>query len=474
MSNKELVIKIIEKLGGKENILSVENCMTRLRVNIKDIKQVNIAEIKKLEGVLGVVESDGVQVVVGPGKSAKLCTIMKEDLGLKEDSQNVGDWEANKEKIKSGQKQNGFKKALKTIGEIFVPLIPAIIAAGIFNGFAGLITNLQSTGGLSADSNVWNTIRLFLSLMGGGFLSYFAIFTGMNAAKQFGATPAFGGMIGAMSIMPGINDISQLFGLYNEEVALKSILTTGKGGVIGVIIGVYLLAIIEKKIRKMVPDVLDVILTPMLTLIISTIIFVVIRMPLSGFASDWLVAGLGLLINSTNPIVSVISGYVLSALFLPMVLLGLPHGLIQIYALQLEALGGVSLFPVLAMAGGGQVGAAIAIYIKAKKVNNQSLTQVITGALPAGILGIGEPLIYGVTLPLGKPFITAGLGAGFGGAYAMLTHVMANAWGPSGIVAVSLIQPQSMLNFLIGLLIAYIGGFILTHLFIKESDIKNA
>ena len=198
-----------------------------------------------------------------------------------------------------------------------------------------------------------------------------------------------------------------------------------------------------------------------------------IIMPLSGFVSDWLVAGLGLLINSTNPIVSVISGYVLAALFLPMVLLGLHHGLIPIYALQLEALGGVSLFPVLAMAGAGQVGAAIAIYIKAKKVKNQSLTQVITGALPAGILGIGEPLIYGVTLPLGKPFITAGLGAGFGGAYAMFTHVMANAWGPSGIVAIPLMQPDSMLNFFIGLLIAYVGGFILTQIFIKENDVKN-
>ena len=100
MTNKELVVKIIEKLGGKENILSVENCMTRLRLDIKSIEKVNINELKKLEGVLGVVEGDGVQVVVGPGKSAKLCTIMKEDLGVKEITQNVGEWEANKEKIK--------------------------------------------------------------------------------------------------------------------------------------------------------------------------------------------------------------------------------------------------------------------------------------------------------------------------------------------------------------------------------------
>jgi sucrose PTS system EIIBCA or EIIBC component len=128
---------------------------------------------------------------------------------------------------------------------------------------------------------------------------------------------------------------------------------------------------------------------------------------------------------------------------------------------------------VLAMAGAGQVGAAIAIYLKAKKVNNTRMQSVIAGALPAGILGIGEPLIYGVTLPLGKPFITAGLGAGFGGAYVMATHVLANAWGPSGLVALPLMQPDSILNYFLGIIISYIGGFLITNFFIKSETIEN-
>lgn len=474
MNNNELALRIVEVLGGKANIISVENCMTRLRIEIEDLTKVNYNELENTKGVLGVVKEDtGLQVVVGPGKSGKLCSILKGDLGIKEVSQEIGDWETNKKNIKGNQKENGLKKALKTIGEIFIPLIPAIIAAGILNGFAGLISNLQSTGSLPADSNTWNTIRIFMSLIGGSFLGYFAIFTGINSAKKFGATPALGGMLGAMSIMPAINDISKIFGMFDETQALNSILTTGKGGVIGVIIGVYLLAKVEKQVRKVIPDVLDLILTPLVTLVITAIVFVFIIMPVSGFASDWLVDILGLLINSSNPIVSIISGYVLAALFLPMVLLGLHHGLIPIYAIQLEALGGVTLFPVLAMAGAGQVGAAIAIYLKAKKVKNEKMKQVIAGALPAGILGIGEPLIYGVTLPLGKPFVTAGLGAGFGGAYVMFSNVMANAWGPSGIVAVPLMQPDSMLNFVIGILISYVCGFIITHLFIKEKDVAN-
>lgn len=170
-----------------------------------------------------------------------------------------------------------------------------------------------------------------------------------------------------MSIMPTIDEISKLFGLFNEDSPLNSILRNGKGGGIGVIIGVY----------------------------------------------------------------------------------------------------------ILAMAGAGQVGVAIAIYLKAKKVGNGKLQQVIAGALPAGVLGIGEPLIYGVTLPMGKSFITAGLGAGFGGAYVMLTHVMATAWGPSGLVAIPLMQPASMFNYFIGLVIAYIGGFVITQFAIKEKEVLN-
>ena len=158
-----------------------------------------------------------------------------------------------------------------------------------------------------------------------------------------------------------------------------------------------------------------------------------------------------------------------------MVLLGLHHGLIPLYAIQLEQMGGVSLFPVLAMAGAGQVGAAIAIYFMAKIEGNARLMQIITGALPAGFLGVGEPLIYGVTLPLGKPFITAGIGAGFGGAYVMLMHVMSSAWGPSGLVAIPLmIGTSGMLHYFIGLVISYIMGYIITRLFIRPASVKQA
>lgn len=473
MTNLELAKKIVELVGGKDNVVKAVNCMTRLRVTLKDESLVKSDELKNTEGVLGIVSNgDYLQIVLGPGKARKVKDICVEELGIPKDEVVTEDWKKNKEAIKGAQKENKFKKAVNVIANIFIPLIPAIIAAGIFNGIGSLISTLQGQGTLPAEG-FWQVTQLMFALLGGGFLGYFAIYTGINSAKQFGATEGLGGMIGAISISANIVSISTAIGLYDEKVPLNSILTTGKGGIIGVIIGVYILAKIEKEIRKRMPDVLDLILTPLLTLLITGILFVFIIMPVAGFISDGLVSFLSIFINSSNPVVSVISGYILSALFLPMVLFGLHHGLIPIYAVQLEAMGGVSLFPVLAMAGAGQVGAAIAIYFIAKRVHNNRLQKVIAGALPAGFLGVGEPLIYGVTLPMFKPFITAGLGAGFGGAYVMLSHVLANSWGPSGLVAIPIMKPESMLNYFIGLLISYIAGFIITYLVIKESDVKN-
>ena len=472
MTNQELAKEILALVGGKSNVVKAGNCMTRLRLTVKDEAAVDKEKLKVLEGVLGLVdEGNSLQVVLGPGKVKKVADIFINELGVSAVADS--NWQENKAALKAGQKNSAFKKGIRTIAEIFIPLIPAIIAAGLFNGFASLIGTLQGQEILAADG-FWKAVQLMFALLGGAFLSYFAIYTGINSAKQFGATEAMGGMIGAASIGANVVELSKMMGLYNADVPLNSILTTGKGGIIGVIVGVWILSKVEKAIRKRVPDVLDLVVTPFASLLVTGVLFVFIIMPLAGFVSDGLVAALSIIINSSNPVISVISGYVLSALFLPMVLLGLHHGLIPIYAVQLEQMGGVSLFPVLAMAGAGQVGAAIAIYLVAKKVGNERLKKVIAGALPAGFLGVGEPLIYGVTLPMFKPFITAGIGAGFGGAYVMMTHVMANSWGPSGLVAIPIMKPECMLNFFIGLVISYIGGFVVTKIIIKDKDVQNA
>ena len=474
-TNEDLLNDILQNVGGINNIRSATNCMTRMRIQLNDDSKVNQEQLENIEGVMGVVDAETLQIVVGPGTARKLTELLVTEHKIPEDPEaqtETEDWRDTKQDIKDRQSKGRGKKTLETIANIFIPMIPAIIAAGLFQGFSSLIRTMLGEG--TINGAFWEVTQTFFALIGNSFLGYFAVFTGVNAAKEFKATEALGGMLGAMSIAAPLIDLSTHFGLYDAEEPLNSILTTGKGGIIGVIIGVWILAQIEKFVRRRIPDVLDIMLSPVITLLIAGLIMVFIVMPVSGVLSDWLVSFLSIFIGSENTIVSILSGYILAAVFLPMVLLGLHHGLIPIYAIQLETLGGVSLFPVLAMAGAGQVGAAIAIYMIAKKANDKRMEGVIAGGLPAGILGIGEPLIYGVTLPMGKPFVTAGLGAGFGGAYVMMMGVTASAWGPSGWVALPLMQgTSSMLHFGIGLLISYIAGFIITRLVIKEEDLTN-
>lgn len=477
MSIKQLADAILKALGGQENIVDAENCMTRVRVNVVDADKVNMDELKDIEGVLGVVGDDGdyIQVVLGPGKVRDVMAVYVEQ-GIQEkqedDSDSREDWEKNKEKVKGGQKNTGFKESIRVISDIFTPMIPAFIASGVSNGLGRLVKILMAAEKIPVNQFT-QILQAMLALIGAGFLTYLVIFTGINAAKEFKVNPMLGGMIGAAAIDGGIDKLSALVGWYNEDVVADSILSKGAGGVIGVIVGVWILSKVEKWVHKKMPAVLDVSFTPLLTMFIVMPIFVFAVMPATGFISVMLAKFLSLFVDSTNPVVTVLTGYVLAASFLPLVLLGLHRGLTPIYTLQIEATGSTKLFPAVAMAGAGQVGAVIALYFKAKKLNNKKLQAVIAGGLPAGILGIGEPLIYGVTLPMVKPFITAGLGAGFGGAYVMFMGVSSSAFSPSGLLATTHVLPEFVLHFVIGILISYVAAAIITYIFIPDSLVES-
>lgn len=161
----------------------------------------------------------------------------------------------------------------------------------------------------------------------------------------------------------------------------------------------------------------------------------------------------------------------LGALFLPMVMFGLHQILTPIHLEMITNNGYTLLLPILAMAGAGQVGAAIALWVRCRK--NKQLTEMIKGALPVGILGIGEPLIYGVTLPLGRPFITACIGGGIGGAViGLFGNVGATSIGPSGVALIPLINNGHMMQYVIGLLAAYAGGFLATYFFGTNPEMR--
>lgn len=480
MTIEQLVDKILENMGTKANVVTATNCMTRLRINVKDDAAVNEEALKALEDVMGVVHdrANFWEVVVGPGKCRK-CADRCKDLGIPAAADAVagGDWKENKAAIKAGQKQSRLKSMLKTFGDIFVPLIPGVIAAGLC---AGINTLIQQVFKTSAEAGWYIIVTSLLGLINTAFMTYLTAWAGYRAAEKFGGTPILGGMLGMITTLGGIDAISKVVGLYNEAQPLDAILRAGRGGVLAAIIGVFFMCKIERAIRSKMPDSLDIVFTPVLTLIITLIPYILIVMPFTGLISTALVKVVGAVALSDSPIVRMLSGYLGAALFLPMVAMGMHHGLVALYTVQLETFSAVYLYPALAMAGAGQVGAALAIYLKCKRCGNNRLKSVIGGALPAGILGVGEPLIYGVTLPMGKPFITAGLGAGFGGAFVNLMQVASTTWGPSGLLGCFVMTAgkggaaMSVAWFVVGLIISYIMGFIFTYGMVKDDEVASA
>lgn len=372
-------------------------------------------------------------------------------------------------------KKHTIRGTLKIIGDIFIPLLPGIICAGLCGACASLITQTVPD---YANSNVWALLYQILSLINTSMMTYLTAWAGYRAAERFGGTPILGGMLGMITSLDGINKIAAIMGLYNSEVPLDSVLCSGKGGVLAVIAGALLIAAVEKAIRSVMPKSIDVVFTPLITMFLCVIPYVVFIMPLFGYASGGIVWLFSRACLSQNVFIRAISGYLAAAFFLPMVAAGMHHGLVALYSVQLQELGYVTLYPALAMAGAGQVGAALALWKKAKKVGNNDLCSVIAGALPAGLLGVGEPLIYGVTLPLGKPFLTAGLGAGFGGAFIMVTQVAATTWGSSGLLGAFVMTAgrggpvRSVLVYLLALVISYIGGYLITDALYGEEELN--
>ena len=371
-------------------------------------------------------------------------------------------------------RKHRIKRVLRIIGDIFIPLLPGIICAGLCGAAAALITQIVPD---YENNNILVFIHQILSLINSSMMTFLTAWAGYRAVERFGGTPILGGMLGMITTLEGINKIASVMGLYNSEVPLDSVLCSGKGGVLAVIAGAVMITYVEKAIRSFMPESVDVVFTPLLTMLLCVIPYVVFIMPLFGYASGGIVWLFSRACLSENILIRAVSGYIAAAMFLPLVAAGMHHGLVALYSVQLQELGCVTLYPALAMAGAGQVGAAIALWRKAKKVGNNALCSVIDGALPAGILGVGEPLIYGVTLPLGKPFLTAGLGAGFGGAFIMVTQVASTTWGPSGLLGAFVMTAgqggavRSAIFYLIALSISYVAGFIITDALFKEEEL---
>jgi len=469
-------IKIAEEVlalfGGKENVSANATCMTRLRVSAVNPDIVDIEGLKKVDGVLGVVEQGTIQIVFGPGKVNKIGAEFAKLSGRKLGSADavVTDLaKANKASAKSKQ-NNPVQVFLRKVANIFVPLLPGIIAAGLINGLTNVIN--VSTGG--SFTGVWwyECIRT----MGWALFAYLPILVGMNAAKEFDGSPVLGAMAGAMSISNAAMPLLMNIGTKESPASIMLPLTNrafnpAAGGLIAALISGIFFAILEKNIRKFMPELVTTFFTPLLTVIVGSLVAILILQPTGAFITEGIFNALDFIYTKMG----VLGGYILAAGFLPLVSVGLHQALTPIHAMLNDPAGvthGVNyLLPILMMAGGGQVGAGIALYVKTK---NKKLKRLTRDSLPVGILGIGEPMMYAVTIPLGRAFITACLGAGFGGALISLFKVGTVSQGVSGLFGLLIVEPGSQLLYVIAMLVAITGGFIITYLFgVDEKRIND-
>ncbi|HDY8036387.1 TPA: PTS N-acetylmuramic acid transporter subunit IIBC [Vibrio vulnificus] len=479
-----MISQLLAAVGGSSNVRKCGNCMTRLRLTLANNGVADQAVIKQIPGVMGVVESDEqFQIILGPGKAQQAAELMNkliesvingdvQEQAIASDTNDLSSVAAEQKKQMKSKQTSAVQRFLSKFATIFTPLIPGFIAAGLLLGFATLLEQmfvLEQT-----PSQFMLDLIAYMKVFGKGLFAFLSILIGYNAQQAFGGSGVNGAILASLFVLGYNPDATS--GIYSGMSEFFGYTIDPRGNIIGVLLAAIIGAQVERKVREYMPDDLDMILTSVVTLLIMGVVTFVVIMPIGGElfkGMSWLFLNL-----NDNPL----GAAILAGLFLISVVFGIHQGFVPVYFALMEAQGFNSLFPILAMAGGGQVGASLALYFKAKK--DAVLRTQVKGAIIPGILGIGEPLIYGVTLPRVKPFVTACIGGAAGGFFIGLVSYLGlpvglnTVFGPSGIVAIPLMTSHNgifagMAVFVVGLLISYVVGFLATYFFgSKDIDLS--
>lgn len=444
--------RIIELAGGLDNIAAIQHCMTRLRMDVKDRGKVRDKEIKELKIVKGLIDANGqIQVILGTGIVNK---VYKEVNAIFEQA-------GKKQEIKA-QGGNWLQKISRLFGDIFIPIIPVIVASGVL---MGVRTYLTSTGFLAADT-AWFKIAAILIDTGFSILPALVCW---SATKKFGGNPVFGFVLGMM-LLSGNLPAAGAVGRGNAEPLLVELfgmqfkLIGYQGSVLIAVLGGWLLAKTENLVRKVVPNVIDMILTPILTLGICLFVILFGIGPVVQLFEGCLVQFFRMVLQLPLGL----GGFITAALQQVLVITGMHHGLWIIDISFLEETGRNMYQPIRNAGMLGQAGACLAFALFAKDAKQKaSSVAATTGAL----FGITEPAIFGTTLAYGYPFVFGMIGAGFAGMFAMITGLAAPGMGAGCIPGLLYYMDQGMELYLISSGIALVIPFVLTTFFMKKKHV---
>ncbi|MDB0438689.1 PTS trehalose transporter subunit IIBC [Clostridioides difficile] len=460
--HKEQVEQILEAIGGVENIISATHCITRLRFALNSESKVNIKQLEQIDIVKGSFTSNGqFQVIIGPGLVNKVYATLIEITGLKE---------ATKAEVKeiSNKKLNPLQKAIKVLADIFIPILPAIVASGLLMGINNLLANpgiFYEQPFLEVHSN-WAGISNMINLIANTSFSFLPALIGWSAVKKFGGNPVLGIVLGLILINPDLMPGAQ-YSKTPEAVTYWNILGFNiakigyQGQVIPVLCSSYLLATIEKFLTKKIPEMVQLIFVAPLTLLITGFLTFSIIGPITMSFANLITSGILGLFEINTVLAGAFFGFILS----PLVITGMHHLFLGINLQMIGTLGFATLWPIQVMASLGQGAAALTMFfiLKNKKIKGVALTASISAWL-----GITEPAIFGINLRYRFPFIASMIGAGISGGVVSYFNVKASSIGISGLPAfLSIFTDQWNVYFLaMGLSIAI--TCILTYIFSKS------
>lgn len=462
MDYKKTAQQIYDHVGKKDNIISAAHCATRLRLVIADNNKADKDAVENIDGVKGVFFAQGqMQIILGTGVVNKVYDEFIRIAGISESS---------KEELKqvAASKANPFQRLIKTLGDIFVPIIPAIVASGFLMGIMEALNFMVNNGFL--DINTSGSIYTFAQIFSNTAYTFLPILIAYSAGKVFGANPYLAAVIGMIMIHPNLQNAWTVategvqatqkvwFGLYSIDMVGY------QGHVIPVVIAVWVLAQIEKRLHKVVPAMLDLFVTPLVSVFVTGYLTLSIIGPVFVTIENEILDGVQWLIALPFGIGSFIMG----AFYAPTVVAGVHHMYTIIDLGQIAKFGMTFWLPLASAANLAQGGAALAVALKTKDQKIKSMA--VPSALSA-CMGITEPAIFGVNLRFGKPFITACIGGACGALAASITGLGATGTGVTGIFGILLCLNQPV-AYLLMMAVSLGVSFALTWVFGYKDEQK--
>lgn len=455
MDYRKVAEEIYEKVGKKENLVSAAHCATRLRLVLVDNGRCDAKAVEEIDGVKGVFSASGqLQIILGTGTVNKVYDEFLAVSGLSA---------ASKEDAKAAAaaKQPIYKRAIKTLGDIFVPIIPAIVASGFLMGIMEALNFMVNNGFVNIDTS--GSVFVFANLFSNTAYVFLPILIAYSAAKVFGGNPYLGAVIGMLMIHPDLQNAwtvategvqktqSVWFGLYQVD------LVGYQGHVIPVIIAVFVMCLIEKKLHKVVPAMFDLFVTPLVSVFATGYLTYSIIGPVFVTIENGIIGGVQQLIALPFGVGSLIMG----GLYSLTVVAGVHHMYTVIDVGQLGLYGVTYWLPLASAANIAQGAATLAVALKTK--NQKTKSMAVPSALSC-FMGITEPAIFGVNLRFFRPFICGAVGGAAGALYASVVGLGATGTGVTGIFGL-LLCLHDPINYMIMFLIAAGVAFALTWVF---------